>query len=69
MVGDGEFVDRIDGLVVGHVVLALMQHGDAVVLLGQVRQVEIRGERAGQQLGVVQRHIVDDVHGLFQAVP
>ena len=69
VVGDGELVDRIDGLVVGHVVLALMQHGDAVVLLGQVRQVEIRGERAGQQLGVMQRHIVDDVHGLFQAVP
>ena len=30
--------------------------------------MEVRGECAGQQLGVVQRHVVDDVHGLFQAI-
>ena len=68
VVSDGELVDRVDRLVNGHVVLALVEHGNAVVLLGQVCQMEIRGERAGQQLGVVQRHVVDDVHGLLQAI-
>ena len=53
VVGDGELVDRIDRLLAGYVVLALMEHGNAVVLLGQVCQMEVRGECAGQQLGIV----------------
>ena len=68
VVGAGHFVDRIHGLAVVHVVLALVQHGHAVVLLAQVGEVEVGGERARQQLGVVQLHVVDGLDGLRKPV-
>ena len=48
MVGGGQFVHRVNGFVVFHLVLALVQHGNAVVLLTQVGEVEICGECAGE---------------------
>ena len=68
VVGAGHFVHRIDGLILIHGGLALVQHGDAVVLLAQVGQMEVGGEGASQQLGVVDIHLVDDVDHLLQVV-
>ena len=68
MVGDGELVDRIHGVDVVHFGLAFTQYGNAVVLLGKIGEVEVGGECAGKQLGIVQIHLVDDLHGLGQTV-
>ena len=68
MVGGGQFVHRVNGFVVFHLVLALVQHGNAVVLLTQVGEVEICGECAGEQLGVVQIHRIDGGDGLCQTI-
>ena len=40
-----------------------MEHGHTVVLLAQIRQVEVRGERAGEQLSIVQIHRIDRLDG------
>ena len=68
MVGAGHFVHRIDGLILIHGGLTAVQYGDAVVLLAQVGQMEVGGEGASQQLGVVDIHLVDDVDHLLQVV-
>ena len=68
VVGAGHFVHRIDGLGVVNGVLTAVQHGDTVVLLAQIGQMEVGGEGASQQLGVVDIHLVDDVDHLLQVV-
>ena len=63
VVGLRHLVHRIDGLGVVDLGLALMEHGHTVVLLAQIRQVEVRGERAGEQLSIVQIHRIDRLDG------
>ncbi len=46
--------------------LTLPQHADAVVLLGEVRQVEVAGEGPGDLLGALEREAGDDVGRLGQ---
>ena len=60
--------DLVDGIAVVHFGLTLTQHGNAVVLLGKIGEVEVGGECAGEQLCVVQVHLVDDLHGFGQTV-
>ncbi len=68
VVGDGEFVDRVDSIAVRHFGFACAQRGDAVVFLGKIGEVEVGGECAGQQLCVVLVDFVDDLRGLGQTV-
>ena len=50
VVGAGHFVDWIDGRGVLNLGFALMQHGNAIVLLAQIGEMEVGRECAGQQL-------------------
>ena len=59
-VGPGHLVDRVGRRVEGDLALALVEGGDAVVLLAQVGEVEVGGEGPGEQLGVAQRQAVDE---------
>lgn len=68
MVGLRHLVDRVNRQRIIHFRLALMQHGDAVVLLAEVRKMEVRGECARKQLRVVQIHRVDRLDGHFKVV-
>ena len=67
VIDHGQLVDRIDGLVLIHLGFALAQHGHTVILLAEICQMEVRGEGAGHQLGIVQVHRVDDLDRLAQA--
>ena len=68
VVGAGHFVHRIDGLGVVNGVLTAVQHGDTVVLLAQIGQMEVSGEGTSQQLGLMHVRLVDDVDNLLQVV-
>ena len=50
VVGASHFVDWIDGRGVLNLGFALMQHGNAIVLLAQIGEMEVGRECAGQQL-------------------
>lgn len=68
VVGLRHFIDGVDRLLVVHLGFALVQHRHTVVLLAQVRQMEIRGERTGEQLRVMQVHRVDGLDSHLQIV-
>ena len=67
-VGNGELVDRVDRGIDGHAALALAQSLDAVVFLGEVRQMEERGEGADDDLGAVERQRVDQLDGVAERI-
>ena len=62
----GKRVGRVDRVLGGHVALALAQDADAVALLGQVRQVEERRERADDHLCAVHGQGVDEGDGVAE---
>ena len=66
MIGVGHLIDRVDRLVIADCRFALMQHGYAVVFFAQVRQMEVGGERACEQLRIMQIHRVDGFDRLVQ---
>ena len=66
VIGVGHLIDRVDHLVIADCRFALMQHGYAVVLFAQVRQMEVGGERAREQLRIMQIHRIDGFNCLVQ---
>ncbi|VWM24986.1 Uncharacterised protein [Collinsella intestinalis] len=62
----GEGIRGVDRVLGGHIALALAQLGHAVVLLGQVGEVEERGERTDDDLRLVHGQGVDERHGVAE---
>ena len=62
-----QLVRCVHGRLHRHVALQLAQRFHAVVLLGQVRQMEERRERAHHHLRLVDRQRVDELDGLADA--
>ena len=62
----GEGIRGVDRILGGHIALALAQLGHAIVLLGQVGEVEERGERTDDDLRLVHGQGVDERHGVAE---
>ncbi len=62
----GEGIRGVDRVLGGHIALALAQLGHAIVLLGQVGEVEERGERADDDLRLIHGQGVDERHGIAE---